>query len=335
MLLLLPLCALAQEDAYFLSNVIASQSLIYHKDAIYDRICNHCKQDFQSNSSEWIQLQYTDSALEGDSQSIGKFSDKKKGLLLGWDRFFYDENLVLGIAGNLLNSRLRQGSSRGDVLAYGFGLYGGYIKEKWDVKFMLGFNWNNYEVSRYDEIRHRTSKSFFSGFTNSIDAEIAYKYYLGKEITFRPFFGGNFAFVKTPDVSEISPLTEHIAANSNTFKRSGMRLGLGFEDTDGKLLWNAYMSAEAVLEGKRLELQGSFENQPGVQTFSGASIGSMVYTLGGGAAYTIGKTWQVYINGFYKTSSNYFSAYGNAGFRYLFCLPMKKIERFEDGSGRG
>ncbi|MDR1941643.1 MAG: hypothetical protein LBQ47_04895, partial [Endomicrobium sp.] len=162
--------AFTQASGHFLANVIRSKTLINESYSLYSRISSI---DALGNGM-WAQMQGGNVSNEGDKESPGKFSASRYGALLGYDRFFAGKNLLLGAYVKYEEHDMEQSADNADMTDIGFGVYGAYIKDKFELKGLLSADMGSYDVERRISFMPgaiRTAESDFQTYGFVFDAE--------------------------------------------------------------------------------------------------------------------------------------------------------------------
>lgn len=171
------LSALSEISPYFLANVLRPQLNNSSRAGIYNRIENYCPGC--SNNGLWIEADVGQEELGSNDNSINKFKLSASDIKIGFDRYFFDSDIMLGGFVSYSPKKMKQNGSKADVDSLGAGVYAGRIGKKWDIKSMVGFSFDNYDVKRkiYSPTvgLNRTAASNFDGTTVNADIEAGYK----------------------------------------------------------------------------------------------------------------------------------------------------------------
>jgi hypothetical protein len=182
-------------SGYFISNVIISRAYDEAKRDVYNRVYNY-KEYEEPTKGIWGQVKGAMIDTDKDVESPHKFKVTNTGILVGFDMMTSSE-VTCGVYAKQNKSSINQGNDlhKGEVKSYGLGLYGGIVKEKYDIKGLVSVSGDNYETTRGLRFNSSKAKGEFSGISGILDIEAGYRIgitsssALGK-IKLRPYAGG-------------------------------------------------------------------------------------------------------------------------------------------------
>ncbi|MCL2335266.1 MAG: autotransporter domain-containing protein, partial [Endomicrobia bacterium] len=311
---------LARTSGYFLANVIRNMAADSPNNQVYDKIRNHAE-EYKTNGSLWVQATGGWESFKKDENSLEDYADTSYGAMLGYDRFIAKDNkggdLMWGVYGRFNRDNIKQGESKANGDKSGLGLYGGYLREKWELKAMLHGEYDAVSTQRQDYVG-AAAKADINAITVSADIEAALKIWLTENIHLRPYLGAEAANVMYNGFNETGGGMFDLNTRSGNYLRTTGRAGLGADYEKGR--WILYGQAEGkyIFDGTKPEVTSQFVNTGIDFNSRGSAEGSLQGGLGAGAEYRISANWKIFANGRYYMAERYENLYGNIGVRYMF-----------------
>ncbi|MDR2251239.1 MAG: autotransporter domain-containing protein [Endomicrobium sp.] len=228
-------------SGYFISNVIISRAYDDAKRDVYNRIYNY-KEYEESAKGIWAQAKGAIIDTDKDIESPNTFKINNTGILAGFD-MMTSSTAMAGLYVKQNKSSISQGSDlhAGEVNSYGLGLYGGIVKEKYDIKGLVSFIADNYDTTRCVSFENRLkAKGQFSGVSGILDIEAGYRIaiasssILGK-IKLRPYAGDGLTLIHTNGFRESGADIWNLEVKANNYVRTGLVGGIGFTGRGGKV----------------------------------------------------------------------------------------------------
>ncbi|MDR2191682.1 MAG: autotransporter domain-containing protein [Endomicrobium sp.] len=304
---------LRQTSGYFLANIIRNAAADSPNNEIYDKIKS--RDEGASNSGIWAQIKGGQEIFKGDENSIDDYKDSSIGAMFGFDKYIQEKSLMWGVYARINKDNIEQGENKADGQKSGLGVYGGYIKEKYEVKAMLLGSYDIFNTQR--QVLGQTAKSDISAITISADAEGAMKFELSKEMQIRPYIGVEAAAANYGNFKE-SGTDANLDINAGSYIRSAARIGAGIEYEKERISVYAKTEGKCLLSGTEPEIESVFENTDETFKSRGTKEGSIEIGIAAGMQVEIAKDWKGYANVNYYGAQNYTNIYGNIGIKYLF-----------------
>ncbi|MDR3257139.1 MAG: hypothetical protein LBT18_05835 [Endomicrobium sp.] len=314
--------ALYDLSGYFISNVIISQAFNNTKKDVYNRLYNY-KEYEEPSKGIWGQIQGSLINVDSDIESPYKFKVRNGGILAGFDTMT-NENITVGIFGKFDKSWIKQNINEAQVSSYGLGVYGGLVKEQFDVKTILSGSMNKYETTR--EIRfdnNNKGKGEFDGINGSLDVEAGYRIPLTESEIFgkmklRPYAGAAAAIVHTDAFKETGAYALSLDVKDNNYFRSSLRAGVGLTGEMNRFRWNVSVGADYLVAGKNYEITSTFIDTDKKFQSRSVTVGELGIEGDLGARYYVTEGLEIYANANVLGADKYRSLYGNIGVRYSF-----------------
>jgi predicted outer membrane repeat protein len=138
--------ALFDLSGCFISNVIISRAYDDAKRDVYNRIYNY-KEYEETAKGIWVQAKGAIIDTDKDGESPNPFKINNIGMLAGFD-MMTSSTTMAGLYVKQNKSSISQGNDlhKGEVNSWGLGLYGGIVKEKYDIKGLVSFSADNYDT---------------------------------------------------------------------------------------------------------------------------------------------------------------------------------------------
>ncbi|MCL2485309.1 MAG: autotransporter domain-containing protein [Endomicrobia bacterium] len=323
-------------SGYFLANVIRSVAGAPANE-IYDKIRNHARED-RTNSGLWAQVRGEIAKFAEHDNSPEDYKDSSLGLMIGFDKYIADNGLMWGVYGRFNSHSIEQGQNKADGNNKGLGVYGGLIKEDWELKALVSGSFDNFDTQRYvyTPIGNRIAKGEIEAFTLSGDIEAALKYAMSERVKLRPYVGMEIDDVNYKGFRESGAGAVNLDVNGGNYIRSAARIGAGVEYD--KKEWSVYARGEGkyLITGFEPEIESKFEGTNSEFTTKGAEEGKIQIGLGLGGEMFISQNWKLFAHGNYYTAERYENLYGHVGIRYIFgCVnKTKKAEVKEEKAYR-
>lgn len=315
------LAALSEISPYFLANVLRPELSAGYRKGVYNRIQNYCPGC--TNDGLWIETDIGQETFGSDDNSIKKFKSSSTGVKIGFDRYFSDADIMAGVYASYAPKTMKQNGSKADVDSFGAGVYAGKIGRKWDVKGLVGFSIDSYDVKRkiFEPASglNRTAESDIDGYTVTADVEAGYKVPLEEGLTMKPYAGLQASYLNYGGFTEkgAGAMNQRVNGDSNT--AAAARIGLALEGGFEKTSWNVAIEQNILLKGHESEITSAFEGTARTFRARGSETGRQITSLSAGVNYKIDKDWDVYANTEFRFGDEYKGAYGGIGLRYSFC----------------
>ncbi|MCL2144553.1 MAG: autotransporter domain-containing protein [Endomicrobia bacterium] len=317
--------ALAQASGYFLANVIRSASADAEYNEIYDRIKNHCMYANAENGV-WAQLRGAATTFSKDENSLNDFNDTSGGVMIGFDRFSEENDMMLGVYGKYITHDIKQGLNSADITNAGLGIYGGFIKNEWEVKALVSGSRDNYSTKRKIPFIDRKAKADFDGTTFGMDIEGAMKFSVEEYISIRPYIGieaknSHYNGFKEKDAGSLN-----LEAAGDSYIRSAVRTGGGVVYDNNIFSWRLNGELKYLLSGESPEIESVFTDTDVIFRSRGAAEGNIIFGITAGTDIRITKELKFFVNGSYYGADHFQNLYGNIGLRWNFCHSADKIK---------
>ncbi|MCL2798956.1 MAG: OmpA family protein [Endomicrobia bacterium] len=320
---------LARTSGYFLSNVIRNIAADSPNNEVYDKIRNH-REEHETNSGLWVQLKGGMESFYKDENSLEDYGNISMGVMFGYDRYIKRDSggdMMYGIYARINKDNIEQGEHKADGNKNGLGIYGGYLRNGWELKGMLLGSYDKFNTERMTYAGD-VAKADINAVTVSADMELGINICLGKVITMRPYGGIEAANTMYGAFKEKGAGQYNLDVREGNYLRSAARVGLGLGYEKGKWIWYANAEGKYKIDGTKYEIESEFEDT-GVNFYSRSSEeGNIEIGAGLGGEVRIAKNWKGFINAKYYAGERYENAYGNIGIRYLF--GGKKIEDIKE-----
>lgn len=315
------LAALSEISPYFLANVLRPELNSGDRKGVYNRIQNYCPGC--TNSGLWIETDIGRETFGSDDNSIRDFKSSSSGVKIGFDRYFADTEVMAGVYASYAPKTMKQNGSKADADSFGGGVYAGKIGPKWDVKGLIGFSIDSYDVKRkiFEPASglNRTAQSDIDGYTVTADVEAGYKVPLEEGLTMKPYAGLQASYLNYGGFTEKGAGALNMRINGDSNTAAAARIGLALQGGFEKTSWNVAIEQNIILKGHESEITGTFEGAARTFKARGSETGRQVTALSAGVNYKIDKDWDVYANTEFRIGDEYKSAYGGIGLRYSFC----------------
>ena len=317
---------LAGTSGYFLANVIRNMAADSPNNEVYDKIRNNKRQlqindkgkEEDTNGGLWVQVKGGIESFKEDENSLEDYKDVSMGVMLGFDRFIqreYGGDLIWGIYGRINKDNAEQGKHKADGNKNGLGLYGGYLRDGWELKAMLLGSYDKFNTER--AVIGHTAKAEINAVTISADIEAALRIGISETTDFRPFAGIETQNAMYGGFKEKEAGIYNLDVKAGSYLRSAARIGAGLEYGKGRWIWHANAEGKYIIAGTKPEVKSEFE-KTGAEFYSrGAQEGAIQIGVGLGAAVRIAEKWRMFVNGNYYGADKYRNIYGNTGVRYI------------------
>ncbi|MCL2390273.1 MAG: autotransporter domain-containing protein [Endomicrobia bacterium] len=310
---------LSQVSGYFISNIVRSMASDSPNNEVYDKIRNH-KEDYKTNSGLWVQFQGGMENLEKDENSPEDYKNVSMGAVFGFDRFLTEKmggELMWGMFGRVIKSNAEQEENRAEGNKNGFGVYGGYLRNYWELKCMLLGSYDNFSTER-KTYEGDIAEADINAITVSGDLELSGAIVLTESIFLRPYVGIEASNTMYEGFKEKGAGMYNLDVKEGSYLRSMGRVGAGFDYEKGRLIWYAKVEGKYIIEGTAPEIKSEFE-ETGIDFYSrGAEEGKIQIGAGVGTEIRVSENWKVFANAKYYTGENYENANGNIGIRFMF-----------------
>jgi predicted outer membrane repeat protein len=324
--------ALFDLSGYFISNVIISRAYDEAKRDVYNRIYNYIEHE-EPTKGIWGQAKGATIETDKDVESPQTFKVNNTGVLVGFD-MMASSSVTTGVYAKQNKNYINQGSDlhKADINSYGLGLYGGIVKEKYDIKGLLSFGSDNYEITRCLRFENMAkAKGEFDGISATLDVETGYRIgvasrsVLGR-IKLRPYVGVGLGLIHTNGFTENGADIWNLEVKANNYLRAGVGGGVGFTGEGKKFRWNASCGVECMLSGRNNEITSRImggdrlPNGYGNMDFQSRSVTLDMASVRGdiGVGYYIKEGLEAYCSGDLRWSSMVRDLNGIIGVRYSF-----------------
>ena len=310
---------LARTSGYFLSNVIRNMAADSPNNEVYDKIRNHAE-EHKTNSGLWVQVRGGLESFKKDENSLEDYNDLSLGVMFGFDRFLADKlwngDLMWGVYGRINKDNVEQGQNKADGNKNGLGLYGGYIKDSWELKAMLLGSYDRFSTER--AVMGEIAKADINGVTVSADVEAAIKIWMNDNMNFRPYAGIEAANSMYGGFKESGAGIYNLDTKAGNYLRTSGRVGAGLDYEKGIWIWYANVEGKYLIDGTKSEITSRFVDT-GIDFYSrGAEEGRIQIGAGLGGEVRITGNWKGFANAKYYAAERYENLYGNVGVRYMF-----------------
>lgn len=310
--------ALLDASGYFLANVIRSAVLSGSRHDIYSRLRYH-DTDAHNLSGIWTQVRTQAGEFADDENSKNKYKNFETGVLAGWDIMLEKRSMALGFFGKYDRHDIKQDpKSEATIDEFGFGVYGGILKEDWEIKTLISGSGDNFNTVRYIRFADRKAEADFSAFTFGLDFEAAIRSYVTESILLRPFAGIEIKTTSYDSFEEKNAGDLSLKVDSGNYSRSFARIGLGVgSDDGGQIEWYANIEGKYLLTKDSPEITASFISTSERFNSEGAKEGGTAIGFGAGGAYKLSRKFKIFANASYQHTEGYQNIYGNFGVRYM------------------
>jgi uncharacterized protein with beta-barrel porin domain len=208
--------------------VIISRAYDEAKRDVYNRIYNYIEYE-EPTKGIWAQAKGATIETDKDIESSQMFKVNNAGAIVGFDMMTSSSGMT-GVYAKQNKSSINQGSDlhKADINSYGLGLYGGIVKEKYDIKGLLSLGSDNYETTRYLRFENMTkAKGKFGGISAILDVEAGYRIgvasrsVLGR-IKLRPYVGVGLGLIHTDGFTENGADIWNLEVKANNYLRAGV-----------------------------------------------------------------------------------------------------------------
>ena len=321
---------LSQTSGYFLANVIRNMAADSPNNEVYDKIKNY-KEGYETNSGLWVQLKGGMESFKKDENSFEDYKNTSIGVMFGFDRFLLENaangDAIFGVYGRINKDNIEQGKHKASGNKNGLGVYGGYAKDKFELKAMLLGSYDKFGTER--AVMGQTAKADISAVTISADAEAALGIELNEVMKFKPYFGMELANTIYGGFQERGTGNYNLDVNGGNYLRSAARIGAGLDYEKEIWLWYANVEGKYKITGTKTEIEAAFENTGIMFNSRGSEEGNMEAGIGVGAEVRVAYNWKIFTNGKYYIGERYENLYGNIGVRYIFgetAVKPKKVK---------
>ncbi len=326
---------LSELSPYFLANILRPTTDGANRAHLYGRIKDYCK-DCAGNGL-WVDGGIQNFSLSADDNSIGQLTSSQTGASFGYDHYFPESDFMLGVFGAFAPGAADQGSHHAEIQSMGGGLYFGMLRDKWDIKSVVGFDMNAYSTSRriYNAALNldRTATADFGGYAADMDLEFGYKFDLNDTMVLRPYLGGAAQMLSYDGFTETGADSLNMDVSPGSNLGMSARAGVGIEQKMARTSWYASAEYNVIMAGNYIELETKFIDTDVEFLSRGADTGTGIIGLNAGIDYNIAKGFDAYASANYRMGGG-FSGFGaRLGFRYTFCSD-KKVSHAEHAEPR-
>jgi len=309
---------LAALSGYFIANVIRSASMQNDSREIYDRI-KYQVNDAKNPNGVWVQARGQYTSISSNDNSPDEYRDAGGGVLAGWDKIADASGALGGLFMKYNNQSINQGRNSASAESFGGGIYGGLIKEQWELKAMVSGDYGNFDTSRYIDFAQRTADGNFNGLTLGFDIEGAFVTYVSETVYLRPFAGLEFKNTNYDGFQEKGAGDLSLSVKGDNYSRSLARIGINaVSDAESDFEWYGGVDGQYVLNGDEPQIDSSFGGTNVIFASKGAKEGDIIFGVSGGVSYRFLKNMKTFANLSFHASDSYTDIYGNVGLRYMF-----------------
>lgn len=311
--------ALSDISGYFLANVLRSAINIKNENAVYDRIKYNAPYGENTNGI-WAQAIGAYSEISSNENSPEKYQDTGTGFMAGWDKVFDDQGILVGLFGQYTMHDIKQNENKADIKRMGAGIYGGLLRDEWEMKVSISGDSNSFNVERKIDFIDQRSKSEFDAFGIAFDIEGALRNYINEQVCLKPYIGINIKNLKYDDFYETGVGELSLNVTGDEYMRNTMRFGIAIADdeSEGPFEWYGGLEYSYLFSGDEPEIKMSFRNSQDIFNSKGGQELKSILGFGGGISYKIIDAMKVYANVNLKISEKHNDVYGNIGLRYMF-----------------
>jgi len=271
----------------------------------------------KTNSGAWAQIRGGTERFYSDENSIEDYIDNSIGIMFGFDRFINGRaDLMWGAYARINKDNIEQGESDADGLKTGLGLYGGFIKDFWELKSMLLGSYDKFDTHRY--VLGNVADASFNTLTFSWDLEAALKFAISAHTKLKPFAGVEVEYTNYGEFSESGGGIYNLDVEAGNYLRSAARIGAGVDYVKNKWILYGHAEGKILMTGGTPEIENKFSGTDLEFKTRGAEEGIIGLGIGAGAEYRLARSWKLFANGRFFTASDYLNIFGNVGARYLF-----------------
>ncbi|MCL2144577.1 MAG: hypothetical protein FWH43_03680, partial [Endomicrobia bacterium] len=314
--------ALSQAAGYFLANVIRSGGTGSGSDEIYDRIKEKDAVEARTydNKGIWIRGKVNAVSNKGDENSLNDYTDTSIGAMAGYDFYFANTDVILGLYGRADKHSIKQDpGNSADVVNAGLGLYGGYVKNLWDIKWLLSGSIDSYDTERYIPFAGRNAAASFGGMTLNIDIEAGIKMAFGENTMLRYYAGAEMRNSAYDEIKESGAHSLNLTVFEDAYQRSAARTGLTVNYEQKAYTLYAGGEYKYLIDGNLPELKNKFEEETNTAFYiRGSEEGKSVLGAKTGVTVNAAENVKLFANASYHTAERYSNIYGNIGVRIFF-----------------
>ncbi|MDR2437234.1 MAG: hypothetical protein LBD17_04105 [Endomicrobium sp.] len=326
-------------SGYFISNMIISRAYDDVKREIYNRIYNY-RENAEPEKGIWGQAKGMRIDTDKDIESPDKFKVTNIGILVGFDDFdmMTSSTVMTGAYVKHNKSLIKQGNDlhNADVNSIGVGMYVAVLEEKYDIKALGSFSFDNYETTRNIRFEKNTkAKGEFRGNSTKIDVEAGYRIGIGNNrilgnMKLRPYIGAGLTFVHTEGFREKGTSIWNLDVRASNYTRAEVGGGIGFTGNGTKygkkFRWNISCGLGCILAGKNEEIKSKFIvgdnllNELGNSYFKSKSVTLDAISVVGeiGMGYYISEGLEGYCSCDTRIGAMVKDVCANVGVRYSF-----------------
>ncbi|MCL2144299.1 MAG: autotransporter domain-containing protein [Endomicrobia bacterium] len=316
---------LAQTSGYFLANVIRNIAADSPNNEVYDKIRGRDAgmprgEVTNNNSGLWVQLKGGVESFKKDENSLEDYRDMSMGVMFGFDGFLEEQfaggDIMWGVYGRINKDNIEQGKHKADGNKNGLGLYGGYIKEGWELKAMLLGSYDRFNTERMT-YGGQYAKGEIKAMTVSADLEGSIRIRLTEDMKLKPYGAIEAESVMYGGFKERGAGQYNLDTKEGSYLRSAARAGMGLDYERGIWIWYANAEGKYIIEGTKPEIDSEFERTGADFKSRGTEEGKIEMGIGTGGEVRIGEKWKAFANVKYYSGERYENMYGNIGVRYL------------------
>lgn len=325
--------ALSALSPYFIANILRTEAKNGFRNDLYNRMRNFCPGC--SGNGLWVQGHTLQDDYAADDNSINNFKQQTYGVTVGFDRYYNDTGLMLGVYGSYVPSTAKQNGSTADVNSFSGGLYGGKFWNPVEFRGFIDFSYNSYDTHRRilqeTAFLDRWADASFNGLGLQADMEFGYGINLDKEVRLTPYIGVNASILEYGDIKESGAGAANLDIHRDRTLGVVARAGVGIGGTIGKKVhWQARGEYGFNILGYDPKVTSRFVDSDVDFEAKGAEIGRHSFGLNFGADYSVTKNLTLYIDGGVQAASGYSGFNGTVGLRYAFCDAPKPRKTFEE-----
>jgi outer membrane autotransporter protein len=297
-----------QMSGYFLANVIKSIAA----DKVYDKIITRRAGNSRTGNSLWAQVKGGAETFESDDNAIGAYKDAAFGVMFGFDKYTKDNPIMWGVYARFSKHDIEQEKNSANAGKNGLGLYGGYIKDSWELKAELSGSYDIFDTQR--AVMGQTAKAGINAFTINAGIESALKYDIGRDFKFKPNLGIELQNANYENFKEKDAGTYNLEIKSDSYIRSAARIGAEIEFEKEKI------EAYAKAQGEYL-LSESASDITDTQSILKSKVrqeGKIGLGFSAGTQVKASENIILYADVIYYMEERYSSIYANLGVKHIF-----------------
>jgi outer membrane protein OmpA-like peptidoglycan-associated protein len=319
--------ALTDASGYFLPNVIRAAADNSINKEVYSQLKNYLNTEI-SNEGIWGQMKGNYKKYESNENSPGDFIDQTFGAIFGYDKYFKENKTIFGVFAKIDEHNISQNQNSAKVTNAGAGVYGGYIRDRYEIKSIFNASYDFYETQRYINFVQKTANANWNGMQVGIDIEGALKYRLDEltdqlndfwsDSILKAYLGFEISLSRYNGMKESGVQALNLDVDGNTYNRTLVRLGAGLTKQINKFDLSAFIEYKHLLSNNEPFIKAEFEYTNAKFEPVGTQEGKNIIGLCIGASYMVYENLALFANTNFFTAENYKNLYGNIGVNWRF-----------------